>query len=76
MLILLPMSPLSATMSLKLAPFGMGDWRSEVVGVSVFVGDVFDELHVIGERATAWGKRTDRSSGTPSDSRSEGAGPW
>ena len=31
---------------------------------------------VIGERARAWGKRTDRSSGTPSDSRSERAGHW
>ena len=33
-------------------------------------------LSLATKRATAWGKRTDRSSGTPSDSRSEGAGPW
>jgi DNA-binding response OmpR family regulator len=37
---------------------------------------VRQEAAVIGERATAWGKRTDGSSGIPSDSRPEGAGHW
>ena len=32
-------------MSLKLAPFGNRDRRGEIVRVSVFVGDVFDEQH-------------------------------
>ena len=32
-------------MSLKLAPFRDDDRRGEVVAVTIFVGDVFDEQH-------------------------------
>ena len=46
-LILSPMSllPLSATMSLKLAPLGMVTGGAKSSLVAVFVGDVFDEQH-------------------------------
>ncbi len=46
-LILSPMSllPLRATMSLKLAPFGMVTGGAKSSRVAVLVGDVFDEQH-------------------------------